>query len=100
MAVVTFGRRLRLNRSRPRSFTEWCALRRWNKLPTWERSVPGYLLRKARIDAGLTQNELASLLGISQQAVSQAEKWQSNPTIGFLHRWVEACGLSFELILS
>jgi hypothetical protein len=43
---------------------------------------------------------LADLLGISQQAVSRAEKWTSNPTIGLMRRWLAVCGQKLELALS
>ena len=83
---------LNLARKKPRNFLEWKTLRRWDRLPTAERSVPGYLLRLAREEAGLTQKVLASRLGTSQQAVAQAERWQSNPTIAFMMEWMRACG--------
>ena len=83
---------LNLVRKKPRNFLEWKTLRRWNQLPTAERSIPGYLLRLARDEAGLTQKVLASRLGTSQQAVAQAERWQSNPTIGFMMEWMRICG--------
>ena len=54
--------------------------------------MPGYLLRWARLDAGLTQQQLADRLGITQQAVSRAERWSSNPTVGLMRRWLEICG--------
>lgn len=89
---------LRLNRRRrPRSFTEWSTLRRWDKLPPWEQDVPGYLLREARQQAGLTQVELGRELGITQQAVSRAERWSSNPTVGLMRRWLAVCGSTLEL---
>ena len=87
----------RLVRRRPRSFTEWSALRRWGKLPSWEVDVPGFLLREARHAAGLSQAMLADRLGITQQAVSQAERWSSNPTVDLMRRWLEACGHRLEL---
>ena len=78
-------------RGRPRAFVEWQALGRWGELPTWETQVAGYMLRQAREDASLTQAELGRRLGISQQAVAQAERWQANPTVGFMRRWADAC---------
>ena len=87
----------RLIRRRPRSFTEWSALRRWGKLPPWEVDVPGFLLREARRSSGLTQRLLAERLGITQQAVSQAEQWSSNPTVGLMRRWFAVCGHRLEL---
>jgi len=88
-----------LSRGRPRAFAEWQALRRWGKLPAWERQVAGYLLRDAREAAGLTQRELADLLGSTQQAVAQAERWTANPTVAFVQRWASACGAHLELAL-
>lgn len=87
----------RLSRTRPRAFPEWQALRRWGKLPPWEEGVAGYLLHALRAEAGLTQRELAARLGVSQQAVAQAERWGANPTVAFMRRWAEACGASLEL---
>lgn len=86
-----------LKRRKPRDFLEWSALRRWRMLPDWEETPPGYLLRETREKAGLTQRELARRLGITQQAVSQAEAWESNPTVAFIRRWVEACGSTLEI---
>ncbi len=87
----------RLIRRRPRSFMEWSTLRRWGKLPRWEVDVPGFLLREARSASGLSQAMLADRLGITQQAVSQAERWSSNPTVDLMRRWLEACGHRLEL---
>jgi transcriptional regulator with XRE-family HTH domain len=61
-------------------------------LPAWESSPPGYVLRLDREEAGLTQAALAKKLGCSQQAVAQAERWTSNPTVEFVRRWRKACG--------
>ena len=92
-------RPLRLTRRRPRTFTEWSALRRWGKLPPWEVDMPGFLLRQARKNAGLTQDMLADSLGITQQAVSRAERWVSNPTVSLMRRWLAICGCRLELRL-
>jgi DNA-binding XRE family transcriptional regulator len=88
-----------LSRARPRRFAEWQTLRRWGKLPAWERGIPGYLLRTAREGARLRQKDLAARLGITQQAVAQAERWGANPTVAFMRRWAVACGVSLELTL-
>ena len=87
----------RIRRLRPRSYSEWKALRRWGKLPPWEAESAGYLLRLAREEAGLTQSQLARRLACTQQAVAQAERWQSNPTVEFLRRWAMQCGREIEL---
>jgi len=91
--------RPQLTRRRPRTFLEWRKLRDWGKLPDRESNVPGYLLRAARLGAELTQTQLASKLGITQQAVARAEKWNSNPTVGLMSRWARACDLRLELRL-
>jgi DNA-binding XRE family transcriptional regulator len=97
-AAAAGGRPALLSRGRPRAFPEWRALRRWGKLPPWEAQVAGYLLRQAREDAGLTQRELGQRLGISQQAVAQAERWVANPTVGLMRRWAASCGA--ELLIT
>lgn len=86
-----------IRRGRPRSFFEWATLRRWGKLPSWEVDQAGYLLRLAREEAGLTQADLAARLGVTQQAVSRAEAWTSNPTVGLLRRWLAACGWTMRV---
>jgi len=86
-----------LRRGKPRIFAEWKALYRWGKLPPWEQQVPGYLLRLAREEAGLSQAALGSRLGVSQQAIAQAERWNANPTVAFMTRWTAACGARLRL---
>jgi DNA-binding XRE family transcriptional regulator len=93
----SLGQSTLFRRRRPRSFTEWSTLRRWHKLPVWEVDVPGYLLREARQRAELTQHMLADRLGITQQAVSRAERWSSNPTIDLMRRWLAECGFRLGL---
>jgi len=90
----------RAARGMPRAFAEWQTLRRWGKLPLREPAVPGYLLRDARERAGLTQKVLAQRLGVSQQAIAQAERWEANPTVGFLRRWAVACGATLRVELA
>lgn len=89
-----------LTRRRPRAFVEWRQLRAWGRLPDREADVSGYLLRSAREEAGLTQTELAHRLGVTQQAVAGAERWSSNPTVGLMRRWAEACGRRLEIRLT
>ena len=86
-----------LKRRKPRDFFEWRTLRAWEKLPGWEELPPGYLLREARERAGLTQRELAARLATTQQAVSQAERWDANPTVALMRRWADACGAVLEI---
>ena len=89
-----------MGRRRPRDYEEWLALRRWGRLPRQEATVPGFMLRKAREGAHLSQQELAERLGCSQQAVSQAERWQSNPTVGLIESWARETGCELKLDLT
>lgn len=61
-------------------------------------SLPGKLLADARRRAGLTQAELASRLAISQAAVAQLERADSNPRLATLNRALRAAG--FELVVT
>ena len=88
-----------LGRKRRRAYEEWLALKRWGRLPPLESVVPGYLLRNAREGACLSQQELAERLGCTQQAISQAERWQSNPTVGFMDSWARETGCELDLEL-
>ena len=81
-----------LPRTRPRDYEEWKALVRWGKASPGEDLVIGYRLRRMREEAGLTQGALAERLGVSQQAVSQNERWTANPTWAQIVRWCRACG--------
>jgi DNA-binding XRE family transcriptional regulator len=88
-----------LKRRRPRSFIEWKTLKAWEQLPAWEAEPAGYLLRLVREDEGLSQQEMAKRLGCSQQAVAQAERFASNPTIGFVRAWARAVERRLEVVL-
>ena len=48
-------------------------------------------MRLARERARLSQAGLARRLGCSQQAIAQAERWESNPTVEFIRKWAVAC---------
>lgn len=89
-----------VKRRRPRDYVEWKTLRGWGKLPSWDELPAGYLLREAREDAGLTQEELAGRLGCSQQAVARAERWESNPTVDLMRRWARAVGAELTIELT
>ncbi len=86
-----------VRRRRPRSYLEWATLRGWGRIPFWEEEPAGYRLRLLREEAGLTQLQLARRLGCSQQAVAQAERWESNPSARFMASWAEALGRRLEL---
>ena len=47
-------------------------------------------LIKARIDSGLTQNELSEMTGISQADISRIENGNANPSLKTLQRIAKA----------
>jgi transcriptional regulator with XRE-family HTH domain len=61
-------------------------------------SLPGKLLADARRRAGLTQADLANRLAISQAAVAQLERADSNPRLATLDRALRAAGV--ELVVT
>ena len=61
-------------------------------------SLPGKLLADARRRAGLTQADLAKRLTISQAAVAQLERADSNPRVATLDRALRAAGV--ELVVT
>ena len=89
-----------LRRRKPRSYLEWKTLSLWSALPPWEDDPVGYQLRSARETVGVTQSELGDRLGCTQQAIAQAERWESNPTVGFTRRWARALGGDAEVRIS
>ena len=50
--------------------------------------------------AGLTQGRLAARLGRTQQAIAQAERFTSNPTMEFVREWARALGQNVVLELA
>jgi transcriptional regulator with XRE-family HTH domain len=61
-------------------------------------SLPGKLLADARRRAGLTQTDLAKRLAITQAAVAQLERSDSNPRLATLDRALRAAGV--ELVVT
>jgi transcriptional regulator with XRE-family HTH domain len=57
------------------------------------------IVKEARREAGLTQQQLAVRLGVSQAAVAQLESSRANPTIASLERALRAAGCRVELRL-
>jgi transcriptional regulator with XRE-family HTH domain len=56
------------------------------------------MIREARLQAGLTQAELATRLGVSQSAVAKLEREGSNPTVRTLDRTLRAAGFRLQMI--
>ena len=64
-----------------------------------EREDVAKILRGARIDAGLTQVEMASRIGSTQAAVARAESGRVMPTLDLVDRWARAVGRPIVLRL-
>lgn len=59
--------------------------------------TPGALLRRVRLEKGLTQRELAERAGTSQPVVSAYEHDRRDPTFCTLHRLLAAAGADLRL---
>lgn len=55
------------------------------------------LLRETRLQAGLTQAQLAERAGVTQPVVSRAEAAGANPQVATLDRLLRAAGARLEL---
>jgi transcriptional regulator with XRE-family HTH domain len=66
-------------------------------VPTDATRKTGRLLRQAREQAGITQQELAERLGCSQPAISQAEAGGASLSVATLQRFLGALGYDLEL---
>lgn len=54
----------------------------------------GTALAKARVEAGLSQREMAHLIGMTERTVQNWEKGQSSPDSDEIMDWCTACGVS------
>ena len=84
--------------------------KRWVKNPgfraEYDAQKPTFELMmamvEARVNAGLTQQEVAQRIGTSQSAIARLEGWSTNPSINTLLKYAEATGtrlkISFEPI--
>ena len=61
-------------------------------------SVLGARLKKARNDRDFTQEQLASLTGLSARHIAKIEKGEVNPSFEVLSTLVKALGVSFDAI--
>jgi transcriptional regulator with XRE-family HTH domain len=56
----------------------------------WEELEPAYQVTRLRIKRGLTQGELAKLVGTRQSSISRLESGKRQPSLSFLRRIAEA----------
>lgn len=57
----------------------------------------GSIVREARRRAGLTQAELAGLVGTTQSAVARLERGHTEPSLQRVQELVRACGLELRI---
>jgi transcriptional regulator with XRE-family HTH domain len=63
-------------------------------------SVAGSLVLSARLKAGLTQQQLAGRMGVTQPVVAAYESGRRQPTVQTLMRIVSAAGFDLRLSLA
>lgn len=64
------------------------------------RRLLGRNVRKCRVDAGLTQEQLSDLSGFSQQYISDMERGLRNPTIVSLYELAQALGTTPVVLIT
>ena len=74
---------------------------RWLENPEarriYEESEPAYQLARLRIIRGLTQQELAELVGTKQPSIARLESGKCSPSLPFLQRVAEALGTTLSV---
>jgi DNA-binding XRE family transcriptional regulator len=58
---------------------------------------PAYQIARLRIEAGLTQAQLAALVGTKQPSIARLERGQTQPSVEFLSRLAAALGMRLEM---
>ena len=62
-----------------------------------ENAIIGYKIKEKRLELELSQEELASKVGIDQSDLSKIEKGNANPSVKMLYKIV--CGLNAKMIV-
>lgn len=57
-------------------------------------------LIRLRIENGLTQKDLADLIGTKQSAISRLENGSYNPSVGFLNKIAHAVGKELHISIT
>ena len=63
-----------------------------------ENTIVGYKIKQKRLELKLSQDELASKVGIDQSDLSKIEKGNANPSIKMIYKIV--CGLDSKLSIN
>lgn len=82
-------------------FEDWDAEKIKNPdfLAAAEELEPGYQVARLRMLRGLTQAQLAELVGTRQPSIARLENGTSAPSLSFLTRIAEALGAKIEFKL-
>jgi DNA-binding XRE family transcriptional regulator len=83
------------------SFKDWQAEQLNNPefLAEVHKLEPGYQIARLRIQRGLTQAQLAEMVGTRQPSIARLENGNSTPSLSFLQRIAEALDARIELKL-
>jgi DNA-binding XRE family transcriptional regulator len=83
------------------SFKDWQAEQRQD--PDYVAAAnlmePGYQIARLRIQRGLTQAQLAEIVGTRQPSIARLENGSSIPSLSFLRRIADALGARIEVHL-
>ena len=63
----------------------------------YDRQQPEFAMIRARIEKGLTQEELARKVGTKQSVISRLESGRANPSIAFLKKLAQALNTHLEI---
>ena len=90
-----------MNRKKMVLFEDWEAKKMENAefAAAAEELEPGYQVARLRILRGLTQTQLAELVGTRQPSIARLENGSSNPSLSFLNRIASALNARIELKL-
>lgn len=65
-----------------------------------EKLEPGYQVARLRIKLGLTQAQLAEMVGTKQPSIARLESGASSPSLSFLEKVAEALGAEMRVNLT
>lgn len=82
-------------------FEDWEAekLKDEEFVATAEALEPGYQIARLRIQRGLTQAQLAELVGTRQPSIARLENGSSKPSLNFLNKVASALNARIEIRL-
>jgi transcriptional regulator with XRE-family HTH domain len=64
-----------------------------------EKLEPGYQVARLRIKLGITQAQLAEIVGTKQPSIARLENGDSSPSLSFLEKVAEALGAEVKVNL-